>query len=332
MLELIIGGSGSGKSEIAEDRALELYRSFCARSLRKSPEEKGLIYLATMVNSGEGADSRIRCHRDRRRGKGFFTVEIPFHIGELPELFKEKGAFLPERECTVLLEALSDLLANEMFGPGDKNDDKDQAALFDPDASFRIFKDIERLASCLGNLVIVSDDVFRDGIGYEDGVSRYLKGLASLHRGIAAGADRVVEVTAGYVTVWKDKDGGEAVRDEFEEIPGERSLILIIGGKYQGKHDFAAEHFGDSKIIDLDDLKLSERGVRELIEGSRSGVDSGNPDKNTVIIAEENASGIVPAYAGLLRQREEYNRCLTAISREADQVYRVFCGIGMKIK
>ena len=203
MLELIIGGSGSGKSEIAENRAVGLYRSFCLQSSGMIPGKNGLIYLATMVNSGEEADSRIRRHRERRKGKGFITLERPSGIGALPDLIAERGYLPPGKECTVLLEALSDLLANEMFGcPGD-DVSSDVFFSFDPTAYDGVLKDIEKLNSCFGNLVIVSDDIFRDGIDYKDEASMYLKGLASLHRGIAALADRVIEVAAGCGIVWK---------------------------------------------------------------------------------------------------------------------------------
>ncbi len=203
MLELIIGGSGSGKSVIAENRAVGLYRSLCPQSSGMIPGKNGLIYLATMVNSGEEADSRIRRHRERRKGKGFITLERSSGIGELPGLMEERGDFPPGKECTVLLEALSDLLANEMFGCPDTADAAEGSFSFDPEAPLRVLNDIEKIAGCFGNLVIVSDDVFRDGIDYKDEASMYLKGLSSLHRGIAALADRVIEVAAGCEIVWK---------------------------------------------------------------------------------------------------------------------------------
>ncbi len=109
-------------------------------------------------------------------------------------------------------------------------------------------------------------------------------------------------------------------------------MVLIIGGKYQGKHDFASEHFENARVIDIDELMLSEEGVQELNGKSPFGSDFDSDRKNIVIIAEENASGIVPADTALIQKREAYNRRLTAISKEADEVYRVFCGIGMKIK
>ena len=109
-------------------------------------------------------------------------------------------------------------------------------------------------------------------------------------------------------------------------------MILIIGGKYQGKHDYAIEHFGDSKIIDFDELRKSGWGMQGFTGKYCYGCESGGDQENAVIIAEENASGVVPADPGLIRQREEYNRSLKLLAEKADEIYRVFCGIGMKIK
>ncbi|MCH5213158.1 MAG: bifunctional adenosylcobinamide kinase/adenosylcobinamide-phosphate guanylyltransferase, partial [Oscillospiraceae bacterium] len=130
MLELITGGSGSGKSEYAENRAMEL----CGDS-------EPLIYLAAMKPYGEGAQKRIERHRKLREGKGFKTIEkyIDYADVELPE------------NATVLLECMSNLLANEMFDAGG-------------DFIRRIITGIEHIADSSKNLVIVTNDIFSDGV------------------------------------------------------------------------------------------------------------------------------------------------------------------------
>ena len=65
MILLVTGGSASGKSEYAENRALQLAKT----------EQKKLIYLAAMKPFGEEAAKRIERHRQLRAGKGFETVE-----------------------------------------------------------------------------------------------------------------------------------------------------------------------------------------------------------------------------------------------------------------
>ena len=92
MLELVTGGSGSGKSAFAEDRVLSF-------------GESRRIYIATMQAFDEESHRRIRRHRRMRSGKGFETIE---RYTELDELILPKN-------CVVLLECMSNLVANEMF-------------------------------------------------------------------------------------------------------------------------------------------------------------------------------------------------------------------------
>lgn len=71
---LISGGSGSGKSEYAEGRAVRLHK-----------ESGGaLYYAATMMIYDEESRRRVERHRKMRESKGFATVEIPVHIASLP--------------------------------------------------------------------------------------------------------------------------------------------------------------------------------------------------------------------------------------------------------
>ena len=99
MLILITGGSGSGKSAFAEQKLLEI----------ASEQGKNCIYLATMSRGEDGESAaRIRRHRALRAGKGFGTVEQPLRLDE---------AKIPDGSA-VLLEDLSNLLANEIYLPG----------------------------------------------------------------------------------------------------------------------------------------------------------------------------------------------------------------------
>ena len=65
MLILVTGGSGSGKSEYAENTAVAL------------AEKEGLplYYVATMKPYGEEGRRRVARHRRLRAGKGFETIE-----------------------------------------------------------------------------------------------------------------------------------------------------------------------------------------------------------------------------------------------------------------
>ena len=91
---MVIGGSGSGKSEFAETICMEL------------PAEKK-CYIATMQAFDEESRARIAKHRKARSGKGFETIEQGTHL---------EAVCLPGG-CTALLECMSNLVANEVFAP-----------------------------------------------------------------------------------------------------------------------------------------------------------------------------------------------------------------------
>lgn len=169
MMTLVSGGAGSGKSVIAEGLVME-----SEASLR--------VYLATMQVWGEEDRQRVRRHRLLRRDKGFDTVERPNDL---------LGADLPE-DCVVLLEDLSNLTANECFG----------GAGF-PGAEQRILEGIAAVQNRAADLVIVTNELFSDGISYPEETARYLKLLARLNCALAAQADRVVEAVAGIPIWWK---------------------------------------------------------------------------------------------------------------------------------
>ena len=95
-MTLVIGGSGSGKSEFAEE-------------LAKTIEGNRHIYLATMISSDDECDRKIMLHQKRREGMGFVTVEKPTRLTELIDCGKIA------KDDVILLECISNLLANEMF-------------------------------------------------------------------------------------------------------------------------------------------------------------------------------------------------------------------------
>lgn len=171
MITLVSGGAGSGKSEYAEALALE-----APAAVR--------YYLATMRVWGEEDRQRIARHRAMRRGKGFVTIERPEALEELA---------LPA-VGTVLLEDLSNLTANECFG------ERGFAG-----AEECILDGICRVDCQAEQLIIVTNELFSDGIGYPAETSRYLAVLARLNRQLAARSGRVIEVVAGCPVIWKGK-------------------------------------------------------------------------------------------------------------------------------
>ena len=164
MFVTVIGGSGSGKSEFAENTAVKLGKS-------------RLIYTAAMKPYGAEGEMRIKRHRELRKDKGFITVE---KYTALKDLFVEKGD-------TVLIECMSNLLANEMF-------DKEGAG---ENSVNEIMEGIDIVSQKCANLIVVTNDIFSDGENYTEETSKYIKNLAEINKYICLKSDVVYEVVCG---------------------------------------------------------------------------------------------------------------------------------------
>lgn len=165
MIILFTGGSGSGKSALAE-------RTVCALAQEKR------VYLATMQVYDAESVHRVERHRTQRADKGFVTIECPTSLPNAPVA---EGS-------TVLLEDLSNLCANEMFGGGNVES---------------IFPALLQLSRRCRHLIIVTNDVFSDGMNYDASTQAYLHALADLNRQAAQLADCVVEVVYSIPVVLK---------------------------------------------------------------------------------------------------------------------------------
>ncbi len=167
MFALITGGSGSGKSEYAENLAVGLAK------------ETGLplYYIATMIPFGTEGKKRVERHRRLRAGKGFNTIECYVNL---------KGLVLPEKSV-VLLECLSNLTANEMFEEKGAGTDTPEA----------VFSGVMKIRSESGHLIAVTNDIFSDGILYDKTTKRYQSYLGEINQELAREADVVTEVVCG---------------------------------------------------------------------------------------------------------------------------------------
>ena len=172
MMVLVIGGSGSGKSSYAEETAVSLAQS---SDMKK-------YYLATMQICDEEGQSKVMRHRRLRSGKGFFTIEQP------TEIYKAAVKMAPG-EKTVLLECISNLTANEMFSDG-KKQEKEQVVE-------KIIKGIKMLKKETTHLIVVSNNVFEDGIVYDKETMEYIEAMGKINQELADMAEQVVEVVAG---------------------------------------------------------------------------------------------------------------------------------------
>lgn len=198
MVVLVTGGSGSGKSAFAEEYLMRL-----------STQTETKYYIATMQPFGEESLAKIRRHQRLRAGKGFTTIEQPRdlakaarRIAKPSNQFQEEAMTVnrPENSVpfirdTALLECMSNLVANEMFA-------ENKIRLRD-EVTAQILDGIEALNRQLEHLLIVTNNVFEDGISYEETTAEYIEAMGQVNERLAAMADTVIEVVAGIPVVWK---------------------------------------------------------------------------------------------------------------------------------
>ena len=65
------------------------------------------------------------------------------------------------------------------------------------EAAAKVTGDIDALNKKCGELVVVSDDVFEDGLNYDPAVKSYAEALGKISRALAKAADETFEVMAG---------------------------------------------------------------------------------------------------------------------------------------
>ncbi len=177
MLHIIYGGSGSGKSEYAEKLVTTKYID-CNK-----------YYIATMKVYDAEAQRKVERHRDLRSGKGFETIEQQRNLKEaLKSIDKDK-------KNVVLLECMSNLVANEMFD-GDE-------ILNSGVVAGKVLHDFDILCENVDNIVVVTNNIFEDGADYDETTSEYLNALGMVNEKIAAAADEVVEVVVGIPLIYK---------------------------------------------------------------------------------------------------------------------------------
>jgi len=167
MLILISGTNSSGKSKTAENKLSEF----------KTPQK---FYVATAKIFDDEMKARVEKHKAMRAGKNFITIESEKNLADLN---------FPENS-SVLIESLTTWLANEIFDFQETQNPEN--------FEIKIFNEIQILKSKCENLILVADDIFSDGITYDEATEFYRKILASLLIKTAGIADEVIECSAGF--------------------------------------------------------------------------------------------------------------------------------------
>jgi adenosylcobinamide kinase/adenosylcobinamide-phosphate guanylyltransferase len=175
MIALVTGGSASGKSAIAEDLVVRL-------------KGENRCYLATMEAMDEESIQRIKRHLELRKERGFVTVEKSRNLSGIRHEL--------EQFDVILLECLTNLVANEMF----------QGSLNVNDMVQKLKTDLKTIFRTEGWLVVVTGDVFGDGTDYEMETVFYQQVLGELNGYLASMADLVIEAVCGIKLVHKGKE------------------------------------------------------------------------------------------------------------------------------
>lgn len=125
-------------------------------------------------------------------------------------------------------------------------------------------------------------------------------------------------------------------------------MILIFGGAYQGKLDFAKEKFNisDSDVFSCREdaepdfskkvIANAELFILKCLKDGREAKEVFADNKalfaDKIIILTDMSQGIVPTDKTLRAWREMTGRTTVYLAKEADEVYRVFCGLSDQLK
>lgn len=170
MIELYLGGARSGKSRLAEQRAIN--------------STKRCIYLATAEAGDSEMATRIQRHQQQRREQRWHTVEEPIALAQVLLAHDHTD------HC-ILVDCLTLWLTNLLLSE-DKNCFAQQR---------------EALLDCLpalqSQLIMVSNEVGQGVVPVDRLSRRFVDESGLLHQELAARCDRVVFSVAGLPQVLK---------------------------------------------------------------------------------------------------------------------------------
>lgn len=167
MIEFVLGGARSGKSNYAEQQAIK--------------SEKQVIYIATAEARDSEMQSRINIHR-QHRPQNWKTVEEPAALAKVIKKYDAKQHYL-------LIDCLTLWLSNILF---DRKGELQQV----------IFKkQTDELLAILPTLscqvILVTNEVGLGLIAMDKMTRLFVDEAGRLHQKIAALSDKVVFITAG---------------------------------------------------------------------------------------------------------------------------------------
>lgn len=112
-------------------------------------------------------------------------------------------------------------------------------------------------------------------------------------------------------------------------------MVLFTGPLYSGRHE-AAKAYAEAAGTKLSDLRVCEDAASFLTENSSPErlrqIATELAENYDIILYTEVGSGLVPVDEKERTARETAGRLSILLADEADEVYRVFCGIAKKLK
>lgn len=125
-------------------------------------------------------------------------------------------------------------------------------------------------------------------------------------------------------------------------------MILILGGAYQGKRQFARENLGvspeDMETLGentiLDFSKTCYAGIEELVltlqkekqEPVQWFREHRQALEDKIFICQDMFCGVVPMGAEMRAWRQNTGLVCQYLAEEANTVWRVYCGLGQRLK
>ena len=215
MIIFVTGGSASGKSGYAGKLAERLSLDH--------PDDKSILYIATLSDRSEESEQRVKRHRQLRK-TGSYRVKECFSLETLRNLSAndntENSLVFPQeqeglRHGIVIFDSLDGFTANVFFGETDSFLKRKTDRLAEKTAGL-----MKSLAAVSTVLIIVSDAVYSDGIQYDEGTRGYMEYTAMTEQLLVAAADQVVEVVCGIPLLLK----GE--RDEYLQVARDNDVSL----------------------------------------------------------------------------------------------------------
>jgi len=126
-------------------------------------------------------------------------------------------------------------------------------------------------------------------------------------------------------------------------------MVLIFGGAYQGKLDYALQRFelsredvhfcketdttaphGKKAVCEIDKWILALVRADANVAEAMTQFMADNPD--AIVICNDVSGGVVPIDATFRKWREEAGRAMGQLAQNSKEVVRLFCGIPTVIK